>query len=136
MTVFLVFLCCEVFHGVCGAVDVNSLLWPLPTSVTPLGDNVRALDPDKFLFNTDLNSELLNQAFERYKGLLFQTPVPFLPDGAPQQVKAEMASLTVKVSGSDETLKPDVDESCEVIPKHECCFSDYKSLPHQITSTQ
>lgn len=111
--VLVVFLCCKVFH-VCGAVDIHALLWPLPTSITSLGDDVRALDPANFMFITDLNSDLLNKALERYKGILFQTPVPFYPDGAPQQVKAEMSRLTVKVSGSDETLKPDVDESCEV----------------------
>lgn len=135
--VLVVFLCCKAFHGVCGAVDINSLLWPLPTSVTSLGDDVRALDPAKFLLNTDINSELLNQAFERYKGLLFQTPVPFFPDGAPQgEVKTEMSSLTVKVSSGDETLKPDVDESCEVVSSTSVALVTAHLSPHLTRSAQ
>lgn len=105
-------------HGALGAVNSSSLLWPIPTEVTTLDSTVRALDPDKFYFSTDINSALLNQAFQRYMGILFQTPIPYYPEGAESEVKTVMPMLTVKVMGGDETLKPDTDESCEFTGIH------------------
>lgn len=101
------------FHATLSEVDSSSLLWPIPAEVSNLGGTVRALDPDKFYFTTDINSALLNQAFQRYKGILFQSPLAFIPEGAPMEVKTVMPMLNVKVMGGDETLKPDTDESCE-----------------------
>ena len=109
---FLLCICC-LWRGGSGAVDSSSLLWPMPSSVTPLGSDVRALDSEKFNFETALNSALLDQAFQRYKGVIFQAPAPFYPDGAEENVKTTMPMLTVKVVSGDEALKPDVDESCK-----------------------
>lgn len=112
--IFLVsFLC--VFRSVLCTVDSSSLLWPIPEQLTTLDSDVRALDPDKFEFMTDINSALLNQAFQRYRGILFKTPTPFYPDGAPMDVKTLMPMLTVKVTNGDETLNADTDESCESV---------------------
>lgn len=111
----LVCLCYCTFHDVSGAVDSASLLWPTPTEVTTTSNRVRALDTEKFYFTTDINSALLNAAFQRYKGIIFQAPVPFYPDGAAESVTVLMPMLNVKVTSGDETLKPDTDESCETI---------------------
>lgn len=110
---FLLWICC-VLRGGSSAVDSKSLLWPMPSSVTSLGSDVRALDSEKFYFQTALNSALLNQAFQRYKGVIFQAPVPFYPDGAEENVKTAMPMLSVKVTSGDEALKPDVDESYQL----------------------
>lgn len=110
---------CALFQGVKGDVDSSSLLWPIPKEVTPGATNeVKALDPDKFHFTTAINSALLNEAFQRYTGLIFKTPTPFFPDGASTNMTIDMTKLmmpmlTVKVSSGDETLGPDVDESCK-----------------------
>lgn len=118
--IFLVpLLCCCFFLSASCAVDSRSLLWPTPTQVTTSGSDVRALDTDTFFFTTNINSALLNQAFLRYKGVIFQSPIPFYPDGAPLNVKGLMPSLNVKVTSGDETLKPDVDESCEIDTQHD-----------------
>ncbi len=100
-------------HGAFAAVDVNSLLWPIPKQVTVTDDTVRALDPDKFQFMTDVNSAILNEAFIRYMGVIFKAPLAFIPDGASENVKVEMAMLNVKVTSGDETLGEDTDESCK-----------------------
>ena len=107
-------------HVALGSVDSKSLLWPMPATVTELDSTVRALDPDKFYFSTSINSAILNQAFQRYTGLLFQTPAPYYPEGAEPEVKTVMPMLTVKVMGGDETLKPDTDESCKLLLSLSC----------------
>ena len=94
-------------------VDSQSLLWPMPQKYSSLSVRVRALDSDKFNFMTASNSALLNEAFQRYMGVIFQVPAPFYPDGASLNVKELMPTLNVKVSNGDETLGEDTDESCE-----------------------
>ena len=97
---------------VSGSVDSTSLLWPIPAQITTLDSEVMMLDPDKFLFVTDINSDILNKAFQRYMGLIFKPPAPFYPAGASLDVKQVMSKLTVKVTSGDETLNQDTDESC------------------------
>lgn len=118
----LVLLSFCLFQVALGAVDSSSLLWPMPSTVTSLDSTVRALDPDKFQFTTDINSALLNQAFQRYMGILFKTPAPYYPEGAEPEVKTVMPTLNVKVMGGDETLKPDTDESCKCVSLHSTKF--------------
>lgn len=110
---FLLFF--SVFHVASAAVDSVSLLWPIPVKIKTSSSAVKALDSEKFYFTTDINSALLNQAFQRYKGVIFQAPTPFYPDGAEENVKTLMPMLNVTVSSGDETLKPDTDESCKLI---------------------
>ena len=110
----VVLLLSSVFHAASAAVDSASLLWPIPSQIKTSSSNVKALDSEKFYFTTDINSALLNQAFQRYKGVIFQAPTPFYPDGAEENVKTLMPMLNVKVSGGDEILRPDTDESCRL----------------------
>ena len=105
---------CSIFQNAVCDVDSSSLLWPVPAKLSTTDSVVRALDSDNFHFNTDINSALLDKAFQRYMGILFQTPTAFVPDGAPEKVTETMPMLTVKVTSGDETLGPDVDESCKI----------------------
>ena len=116
----MAFFCLVAFLPVWGdsvsaAVESGSLLWPMPQAVKTLSERVRALDSEKFNFQTDINSELLNEAFERYMGVIFQAPVAFVPDGASTDVKVVMPMLNVSVTSGDETLGSETDESCKLI---------------------
>jgi len=105
-------------------VESSSLLWPMPETVMALSERVRALDSEKFTFETDINSALLNEAFERYMGVIFQTPVPFIPEGASTVIKVMMPMLNVKVTSGDETLGSETDESCKLIH----CLVQHKGM--------
>ena len=109
-SLFVGFLC--FFQVALGDVDSSSLLWPKPAKITAQDSEVMALDSEKFMFTTDINSATLDKAFQRYMGIIFQTPTPFTPEGAPQQVTTEMKVLKVTVTDGDETLGEDTDESC------------------------
>ena len=112
-------MCCSTLEVALGAVDSSSLLWPLPAKISTTDSTVKYLDTQKFYFTTDINSALLDKAFQRYMGILFQGPTAYLPDGAPDKVTMEMKLLNVKVTDGDETLDSDTDESCKrcnVIP--------------------
>jgi hypothetical protein len=111
---FVILFCCVIDIGF-SAVDSASLLWPMPSELSIGSGATNALDPDKFLFSTAINSALLDQAFQRYKGIIFQAPVPFYLDGAEQDVKTLFPMLNVTVSGGDDVLRPDTDESCKLL---------------------
>lgn len=127
---FLLLFCTVLLHDVSAAVDSASLLWPIPAEIKTSSSAVKALDSEKFYFTTDINSvSLLNQAFQRYKGVIFQAPIPFYPDGAEENVKTLMPMLNVKVSGGDEVLKPDTDESCKLIRTLGYAANNYELQP-------
>ena len=102
------------FRDAWSAVDSSALLWPMPAQIQ-VAENpaVKMLDQDKFNFETSINSAVLDQAFQRYKGIIFQSPIPFFPDGAPLNIKEELAVLNVTVTSGDTTLNLATDDSCK-----------------------
>ncbi len=107
-------VCCSLLQCAVGDVDSSSLLWPIPVEVTTVDSTVKYLDSEKFHFSTDLDSAILNNGFQRYMGILFKSPTPFVPGGAPEKATEEMRMLTVKVTNpANDTLDEDTDESCK-----------------------
>ncbi len=104
------------FHGASATVDIESLLWPMPATVDKVMEGCMMLNPDNFQFVYSIHtakSDILDKAFERYMDIIFQSPVPFYPDGAGPNVDKEMKTLTIRVLHPDETLNQATHDSCK-----------------------
>ncbi len=112
-TLLIALLSSLLFHDVSATVDIESLLWPMPATVDTVTDDCMMLNQDNFQFVYSGKSDILDKAFERYMGIIFQSPVPFYPDGAGPNVDEELKSLTIQVLNPDETLNQATNDSCK-----------------------
>uniref|UniRef100_A0A914C305 Beta-hexosaminidase eukaryotic type N-terminal domain-containing protein n=1 Tax=Acrobeloides nanus TaxID=290746 RepID=A0A914C305_9BILA len=74
-------------------------VWPLPMNVTTFNNFTHVINPATFQFTTQLNCDILQQAFIRYKKLTFPGYAQFKEQVLKQKsLKATLTQLTVQVT--------------------------------------
>eukprot|EP00939_MAST-03C_sp_MAST-3C-sp1_P002861 g2861.t1 len=85
-------------------------IWPKPQFQEDSGD-LFALDVQSFQFDTESDSEVLKNAFKRYRGIIFLHSPAFPGSSIPDNIEGVLSTATVRVVSSDETLTLETDES-------------------------
>ena len=97
------------------ASTTTDLLWPMPQMVK-FTSTVYSLDPATFSFKgtgAGGNTDIMNDALERYNKLIFESPAPFYPSGASGGGSQLLQALEVRVASADTTLGLNTMENCK-----------------------
>ena len=93
------------------SISVNSMsVWPKPKSTSNLPE-LYMLDSTNFQFETKSESEILRNAFKRYRGIIFLHTPAFPGSEDVGNVKGVISSANIKVNSDNETLSLETDES-------------------------
>ena len=91
---------------------VNAMtVWPKPKSQVNAPDELFVLDATNFRFETESESEILKNAFKRYRGIIFNHSPAFPGAEGKGDVKGVISSASITVISQDETLSLETNES-------------------------